>query len=51
MRLLCLLLALVALKAARASDLDFVLANQTKRDFEAVYVTAVDDKDWKAISS
>ena len=46
MRLLCLLLALVALKAARASDLDFVLANKTKRDFEAVYVTAVDDKDW-----
>ena len=32
--------------AARASDHDFVLSNQTTSDFEAIYITSAQDKDW-----
>lgn len=32
--------------AALASDLDFVLSNQTARSFEAIYLSAVSNKDW-----
>jgi hypothetical protein len=45
MRFPCLLLALMALSSARGSDLDFILSNQTG-DFEAVYITPVNNKDW-----
>ncbi len=42
-----LLLFLLSLAgSAFASDLDFVLSNKTGRSFEAVYVSAVDNKDW-----
>lgn len=41
------LLALLALaSSALASDLDFVLVNETSRDYEAVYITAKENKDW-----
>lgn len=42
--LLLLLLALAG--PAFASDLDFVLSNQTGRSFEAVYISATSNKDW-----
>jgi len=41
---LILLLALAG--TALASDLDFILVNETGRDYEAVYVSAKGDKDW-----
>ena len=31
-----------------ASDLDFMLINETARSFEGVYITASDNKDWDA---
>jgi hypothetical protein len=43
-RLLAVWLASAGLAAA--SDLDFQLVNATARSFEAVYVSAVEDKDW-----
>lgn len=39
-------LVLIGLGNAVASDLDFTLSNETKRSFEAVYISASDDKDW-----
>lgn len=33
---------------AWASDLDFMLVNDTARSFEGVYITASDNKDWDA---
>lgn len=40
-------LMLIALAgSALASDLDFILVNQTGRDYEAVYISADNDKDW-----
>ncbi|MEX1119395.1 MAG: hypothetical protein WEB60_11445 [Terrimicrobiaceae bacterium] len=44
-RLIILTLSLF-LGQAYASDLDFQLGNQTSRSFEAVYITASEDKDW-----
>lgn len=44
MKVFLTLLALAG--SALASDLDFVLVNQTARDYEAVYITAGRDKDW-----
>jgi hypothetical protein len=34
--------------SAWASELDFTLVNNTARSFEAVYITASDNKDWDA---
>lgn len=48
MKRFLLMLALACATAAQASDLDFKLRNDTGRDFEAVYVTAADNKDWDA---
>jgi hypothetical protein len=40
-------LILLALAApAFASDLDFLLINGTGRSFEAIYISAADNKDW-----
>jgi hypothetical protein len=44
MKPLLFLLALTG--SALASDLDFLLVNGTGRSFEAVYVSAADNKDW-----
>lgn len=46
MKFLLPLIALFCLGRAAASDLDFVLANHTGRSFEAVYITASNNKDW-----
>ncbi|GAB4164485.1 MAG: hypothetical protein Fur0032_00440 [Terrimicrobiaceae bacterium] len=37
-----------ALATATASDLNFVLKNESGRSFEAVYLSADDDTDWNA---
>lgn len=44
MKPLLFLLAMAA--TACASDLDFILSNQTGRSFEAIYISASDNKDW-----
>jgi hypothetical protein len=44
MKPLLFLLALTG--SALASDLDFLLVNGTGRSFEAVYISAADNKDW-----
>lgn len=44
MKTVLVLLALAG--SALASDLDFVLSNQTARSFEAVYISASGNKDW-----
>lgn len=41
-----LALLLLTVGHAMASDLNFVLANDTKRDYEAVYLSPSNDKDW-----
>lgn len=46
MKFLLLFCALLGLGNAAASDLDFTLVNHTGRSFEAVYLTASDNKDW-----
>jgi len=46
MKTLLLLFTLLGFGHALASELDFVLINQTGRSFEAVYISAADDKDW-----
>jgi hypothetical protein len=46
MRSLFLIFALLSTAAAMASDLDFVLSNQTARDFEAIYISSMEDGDW-----
>jgi hypothetical protein len=41
------LLVLFALTASvLASDLDFLLVNDTSRSFEAIYISATDNRDW-----
>ena len=40
------LLFLLVAGSALASDLNFVLANQTGRSFEAIYLSAIDNRDW-----
>lgn len=44
--LLLLLLCILGLGSAAASDLDFTLVNQTNRSFEAVYLSATSNQDW-----
>ena len=44
------LILLLSVANAFASDLDFTLVNQTGRSFEGLYITASDNKDWDAIS-
>lgn len=46
MKYFLILLAVAGLKTAAASDLDFELVNKTPLSFEAVYLSATDDKDW-----
>ncbi len=46
MKTLLLLLTFFGVGHALASELDFVLVNQTGRSFEGVYISASDDKDW-----
>lgn len=47
--LLTALIAVVASTAAvTASDLNFILKNESGRSFEAAYMSAADDKDWNA---
>ena len=46
MKTLLLILTLLGLGHAFASERDFVLVNQTGRSFEGVYISAADDKDW-----
>jgi hypothetical protein len=41
-----LLLFLALTGSAWASDLDFLLVNGTGRSFEAIYISASDNKDW-----
>ena len=43
-----LLILLLGVANAFASDLDFTLVNQTGRSFEGLYITASDNKDWDA---
>src|SRR6266513_1172224 len=43
-----LLILLLNVINAFASDLDFTLVNQTGRSFEGLYITASDNKDWDA---
>ena len=43
-----LLILLLSVATAFASDLDFTLVNQTARSFEGLYITASDNKDWDA---
>ena len=43
-----ILFMLLSVARALASDLDFMLINQTTRSFEGVYITASDNKDWDA---
>ena len=45
---LFLLILLLSVINAFASDLDFTLVNQTGRSFEGLYITASDNKDWDA---
>jgi hypothetical protein len=40
-----LIISIDGFKFRRGSDLDFILSNQTG-DFEAVYITPVNNKDW-----
>ncbi len=46
MKHLLLLFTLLSFGRALATDLDFVLHNETSRSFEAVYISASDNKDW-----
>jgi len=39
-------LVMIGFGNAVAADLDFTLVNDTKRSFEAVYISATDNKDW-----
>jgi hypothetical protein len=39
-------LFLIGLGSAFASDLNFILSNDTNRSFEGVYISAADDADW-----
>src|SRR2546429_3043556 len=43
-----LLILLLSVINAFASDLDFTLVNQTGRSFEGLYITASDNRDWDA---
>jgi hypothetical protein len=43
-----LIIILLSIANAFASDLDFTLVNQTARSFEGLYITAADNKDWDA---
>ena len=43
-----LVVLLLGVANAFASDLDFTLLNQTRRSFEGLYVTASNNKDWDA---
>ena len=43
-----MLILLLSVANAFASDLDFTLVNQTARSFEGLYITASDNKDWDA---
>jgi len=43
-----LLIILLRIANAFASDLDFTLVNQTGRSFEGLYITASGNKDWDA---
>ena len=43
-----LVILLVSVAHALASDLDFTLVNHTGRSFEGLYITASDNKDWDA---
>ena len=43
-----LLILVLGVANAFASDLDFTLVNQTGRSFEGLYITASDNKDWDA---
>jgi hypothetical protein len=43
-----LLILLLGIANALASDLDFTLVNQTGRSFEGLYITASDNRDWDA---
>ena len=43
-----LLILLLSVANAFASDLDFTLVNQTGRSFEGLYITGSDNKDWDA---
>jgi hypothetical protein len=43
-----LVILLLSIANAFASDLDFTLVNQTARSFEGLYITAADNKDWDA---
>ena len=43
-----LLILLLSVANAFASDLDFTLVNQTARSFEGLYITASGNKDWDA---
>jgi hypothetical protein len=43
-----LLIILLSIANAFASDLDFTLVNQTGRSFEGLYITASGNKDWDA---
>ena len=43
-----LLILLLSVANAFASDLDFTLVNQTAQSFEGLYITASDNKDWDA---
>ena len=43
-----LLILLLSVANAFASDLDFTLVNQTARSFEGLYITASNNKDWDA---
>lgn len=46
MKFLLVLLTLLGVGNAAASDLDFTLINKTHRSFEAIYITSTDNKDW-----
>jgi hypothetical protein len=43
-----LVILLLSVAHALASDLDFTLVNHTGRSFEGLYITASDNKDWDA---
>jgi hypothetical protein len=45
---LFLLILVLSVGNAFASDHDFTLVNQTARSFEGLYITASDNKDWDA---
>ena len=46
MKTLLVLFTLLGFGPLLGADRDFVLSNQTGRSFEAVYISASDDKDW-----